>query len=101
MSMPCKSHVLVVQWGQARFLEIKLLFLNGNLGHQGVSRTGSLSNRARSLQLISDGNLNALYSCPVPLLLDDFARSGQRCFVDMFGFMHLCVLLPNADGGGI
>ena len=35
------------------------------------------------------------------LTLDDFAHSGQRCFVDVFGFMHLCVLLPNADGGGI
>ncbi len=33
--------------------------------------------------------------------LDNFAQSGQRCFVDVFGFMHVCVLLPNADGGGI
>lgn len=50
---------------------------------------------------MSDGNLDALYSCSVPMMLDDFAHLGQRCFVDMFGFMHLCVLLPNADGGGI
>ena len=35
------------------------------------------------------------------LTLDDFAQSGQRCFVDVFGFMQLCVLLPNADGSGI
>lgn len=34
-------------------------------------------------------------------MLANFAHLGQRCFVDMFGFMHLCVLLPNADGGGI
>lgn len=33
-------------------------------------------------------------------MLDGFVYLGRCCFVDMFGFMHLCVLLPNAVGGG-
>lgn len=94
--------MLVVQRGHAWFLEIKLLFLNEHLGHHGASRhEGLLSNGARSVQSIFHGNVDALYRCPGPLMPDDFARSGQRSFVDMFGFMHLCVLLPNADGGGL
>ena len=94
-STPCKGHVLVVQRRQTRFLEIKLLFLNGNLGHQRALRGRLLSNWARVVQLIFDGNLDELCSCPVPLMLGTFSHPGQRCFVDVFGFMHLCVLLPN------
>lgn len=32
-------------------------------------------------------------------MLGTFSDSGQRCFVDVFGFMHLCVLLPNYGWG--
>lgn len=60
-----------------------------------------LSIRASAVQLISDDSIDKLCRYPVLLMSDKFAHSGQRCFVDVFGFMHLCVLLPNADGGGI
>lgn len=98
-STPCKGHVLVVQRRQTRFLEIKLLFLNRNLGHQRALRGRLLSNWARVVQLIFDGNLDGPCSGPVPLMLGTFSDSGQRCFVDVFGFMHLCVLLPNYGWG--
>ena len=101
-STPCNNHVLVVQGRQARFLEIELLFLKGNLGHQEGLKGRLLSNRASAVDLISDGNLDDLCRCPVPSMLGYLvAHPGRRCFVDVFGFMQVRVLLPNADGGGI
>ena len=101
MSTPCKDHVLVVQRRQAWFLELELSFLNGNLGHQRALTARLFSNGVSAIQVISDGILMSCVAVLSFLTLDKIVHSGQRCFVDVFGFMHLCVLLPNADGGGI
>ena len=65
MSTPCKGHVLVVQRRQARFLELKVTFLNGNLGHQRALRARLNSNGVSAIKLISDGNLDESCKCPV------------------------------------
>ena len=57
--------MLVVQRRQARFLELKVTFLDGNLGHQRALRARLASNGVSATELISDGHLDESCKCPV------------------------------------
>ena len=72
-----------------------------NLGHQRALRGRLLSNWARVVQLIFDGNLDELCSCPVPLMLGTFFALGSTLFrgrVRIYARMRVAAQLRMAAG---